>query len=311
LRKAVAVAFVLIAGAAVILWFGNRLNSWVLGGLIGGLASLLLSIPISLALFSYFTHQHDEGRQYTPFSHKRLLSLRPTPLRREIDADYEEEEYASVDTEFSAVVEEPYTSLHGSRNSGWLDEEFGSRMPSQRQLPPPTSSRYATGNPSSRRLPAAYGGQSRKTTPPVRPANNRGEEEQRGRKTPTGRAPYPSPSSHQQAVFRSRFRSQALHAARLEAAQQYMEEDDPYAIEDFSDPNLSPPPRVRRGREPQTDHLLPDSFSEDIQRPVVRRAPYTYDDDEVREEMSHYRESPSVRRSSRYARGQKNKDRPQ
>ena len=46
--KAVAVALVLIAGAAVVLWYGNTLNSWVLGGLIGGLAALLLSIPISL-----------------------------------------------------------------------------------------------------------------------------------------------------------------------------------------------------------------------------------------------------------------------
>ena len=58
--KAVAAALVLIAGAAVVLWFGNTLNSWVLGGLIGGLAALLLSIPISLTLFSYLSHRHDE-----------------------------------------------------------------------------------------------------------------------------------------------------------------------------------------------------------------------------------------------------------
>ncbi len=58
--KAVAAALVLIAGAAVVLWFGNTLNSWVLGGLIGGLAALLLSIPISLTMFSYLSHRHDE-----------------------------------------------------------------------------------------------------------------------------------------------------------------------------------------------------------------------------------------------------------
>src|SRR5204862_5461133 len=58
--KAVAAALVLIAGAAVVLWYGNTLNSWVLGGLIGGLAALLLSIPISLTVFSYFSRRHDE-----------------------------------------------------------------------------------------------------------------------------------------------------------------------------------------------------------------------------------------------------------
>src|SRR5258708_3527607 len=58
--KAVATALVLIAGAAVVLWYSNTLNSWVVGGLIGGLAALLLSIPISLTLFSYISRRHDE-----------------------------------------------------------------------------------------------------------------------------------------------------------------------------------------------------------------------------------------------------------
>src|ERR1700730_15842694 len=61
--KAVAAALVLIAGAAVVLWYGNTLNSWVLGGLIGGLAALLLSIPISLTLFSYLSRRHEEQLQ--------------------------------------------------------------------------------------------------------------------------------------------------------------------------------------------------------------------------------------------------------
>src|SRR5437868_11625076 len=58
--KAVATALVLIAGAAVVLWYANTLNSWVLGGLIGGLAALLLSVPISLTLFSYLSRRHEE-----------------------------------------------------------------------------------------------------------------------------------------------------------------------------------------------------------------------------------------------------------
>ena len=58
--KVVAAALVLVVGAAVVLWFGNTLNSWVLGGLIGGLAAILLSIPISLVLFSYLSRRRDE-----------------------------------------------------------------------------------------------------------------------------------------------------------------------------------------------------------------------------------------------------------
>src|SRR5205807_1748790 len=58
--RVAAVALVVIVGAAVVLWFGNTLNSLVLGGLIGGLAALLISIPISLTSFSYLSRRHDE-----------------------------------------------------------------------------------------------------------------------------------------------------------------------------------------------------------------------------------------------------------
>lgn len=57
--RVAAVAFVLIVGAAVVLAFANTLNSWVLGGLLGGLAAILLSIPISLALFTFLARRHD------------------------------------------------------------------------------------------------------------------------------------------------------------------------------------------------------------------------------------------------------------
>src|SRR5437588_4537751 len=61
--KAVAAALVLIVGAAVVLWYGNTLNSWVLGGLIGGFGALLLSIPISLVLFSWISRHYDNHLQ--------------------------------------------------------------------------------------------------------------------------------------------------------------------------------------------------------------------------------------------------------
>lgn len=58
-----ALALVLIVGSAVVLAFANTLNSWVLGGLIGGLAALLLSIPISLILFTVLARRQDERLQ--------------------------------------------------------------------------------------------------------------------------------------------------------------------------------------------------------------------------------------------------------
>lgn len=60
--RVAAVAFVLIVGAAVVLAFANTLNSWVLGGLLGGLAAILLCIPISLAIFTLLTRRQ-EARQ--------------------------------------------------------------------------------------------------------------------------------------------------------------------------------------------------------------------------------------------------------
>src|SRR2546430_17559192 len=78
--RAVATALVLIAGAAVVLWYGNTLNSWVVGGLIGGLAALLLSIPISLSLFSFLSRRHDE----------RLRAS--APLARRFEAEWAAEE---------------------------------------------------------------------------------------------------------------------------------------------------------------------------------------------------------------------------
>lgn len=80
LRKTVAMALVLIIGAAVVLWYGNTLNSWVVGGLIGGFAALLLSIPISLVLFSYFSRHYDTHQQKGVLERGDSLLLRVAPI---------------------------------------------------------------------------------------------------------------------------------------------------------------------------------------------------------------------------------------
>src|SRR5579871_617204 len=77
--KVAALALVLIVVSAVVLIFANTLNSWVVGGLIGGLAALLISIPISLIIFSTFARRHDE--------HLYAQML----LQHEEDLAYEEE----------------------------------------------------------------------------------------------------------------------------------------------------------------------------------------------------------------------------
>ena len=260
MRKAVPIALVLIAGAAVVLWFGNQLNSWVLGGLIGGLASLLLSIPISLALFTHFARQHAEYAQYARGPRKRLRSRRSVALSEylpyEGDARYHDDEYALVDGEVSTIVEERYQPP--TVDSGWFDEELGSPIPPARQLPPSASSRHTTRNTSGRRLSTPYGVQPQKTTPASRQTSEP-EEECKTRRATTRRIVYPGLPGSQQSAFRSRFRSEAIRTARLEAAQQYVDESD-VAFEDSSEPftRPSPPSSVRRtsryGRERQDDN---------------------------------------------------------
>src|SRR5436305_1888463 len=104
--RAAAVALVLIVGAAVVLWYGNTLNSWVLGGLIGGLAALLVSIPISLTLFSYLSRRHDEqlkAEAQEEMALAQLESYAETPV--EI---YETDAYMLPPAEYSREVDEDY-----------------------------------------------------------------------------------------------------------------------------------------------------------------------------------------------------------
>src|SRR2546421_11152318 len=113
--RAAAVALVLIVGAAVVLWFGNMLNSWVLGGLMGGLAALLLSVPISLTLFSFLARRHDEQLRST--DQEVLLAQ---------SGDYRYEDHAEV----AAIYQDAYEP---SPEDEW-DEEYNN---CSRKLPRP------------------------------------------------------------------------------------------------------------------------------------------------------------------------------
>ena len=360
--KAVAAALVLIAGAAVVLWYGNTLNSWVLGGLIGGLAALLLSIPISLMVFSYLSKRHDERLQ----------------AEEQDEQGFIEDDYA-YERVPARVMRKPrevegYVITDETPPAAWRDEDtYAPRA--YRALPAPQRTR------NSERLPAVQQGTHV-------PAHRAPQDKMRGKETTVlrtttkkiGGTPPFEPSSSI-----SHHRSEALRLARLEAAQQ--QQDDDVEVLPNNNPKRGmivrptqslakrnnqgtsivpprpttrqqPPPPARSTRQvrrvvdatgPQDGRTLPDGNDEPIRRlepstdsiegsypqtgplrrgsqggrsrdttqeheqrsgadsthgsvnkPLVRRAPYMYDDDPLRQELAQHLEAPTVRRSSRF-----------
>ncbi len=55
--------------------------------------------------------------------------------------------------------------------------------------------------------------------------------------------------------------------------------------------------------DPQTDYLDLDVTTEDLRRPWQRRAPYMYDNDDLRQELAQHMDAPVTRRSSRNLNG--------
>lgn len=203
--KAVVAALVLIAGAAVVLWYGNTLNSWVLGGLIGGLAALLISIPISLVFFSYLSRQHEEIREeerdeVTWSRVDEYRDLPPATARRE---------YA-VEGSLHAIDEDD--QWYKARNTT-------RRMRSTRALHPMLPSPHIAGGAKkrvSRKLPVARYEQEESLLKEVLPPS--GNLDSRGPRT-TQRL-QASSNLYGSSSQMSRYRSNALRTARLEAAKQ-------------------------------------------------------------------------------------------
>lgn len=364
--KAVAAALVLIAGAAVVLWFGNTLNSWVLGGLIGGLAALLLSIPISLTLFSYLSHRHDE-------------QLR---AEAELSQMYEYEQLPARSARGTYAVEE---YVDAEEEECWdEDEEYyqQARQP-ERRLPQPAPQRPPEQRPSPNRQAVSRRG----TYDPLPKPGTRNMPAARtkdvgSRRATTRNLNSPSFPGYEPGSMLRHHRSAALRAARMEKVQQYEEDDEvlpthvsrrmpsmrpeqdlpdqyeqiprprssrqlpsetsktqrrPRVVESKPSRNDLPrslPPEgessARRSAyldDPETESLgdyYPDTGSMrrptgqiarnprfdgevphtekpsgSLGRPLVRRAPYTYEDDPIRQELSQQLHTPKVRRSSR------------
>jgi hypothetical protein len=373
--RVAAVALVVIVGAAVVLWYANTLNSLVLGGLIGGLAALLISIPISLTLFSYLSRRHDEQLKAEAQEEMALAQL----------GNYAYPEESTEIYEASMLSEEEY------------DEEEYYQAPKARNLPAPSP--YP-------RLPAAQSPTSEKlalrqrsTEYPLTPGR---AERVRANGTPTtnrragaGRqVQYPGFPGYKTSSERSVHQTAALRAARQEASRQSQLYSDteflphspsrklpvvrtehhlapplpdelrpPRPLRQSQAPNQCRPGRTVDGSsvppsngralpragetssnqtteglrsrisEPQTDQLRrnnpqtgsmrqhpappttqqtgrnpqldaqrrnPDVISGSLKNPLVRRAPYMYEDDPLRQELAQQIEAPPIRRSSRH-----------
>jgi hypothetical protein len=353
--KAVAAALLLIVGAAVVLWYGNTLNSWVLGGLIGGLAALLLSIPISLVLFSYLSRRHDER----------------------VRAQAEEEAALALAESFQDAPRfRRACEVEGSIRPA--EETYPRQIEAPRHLPALTASRLPVATQrTTNQLPAR---QQVKKAPIV---YTKGAS---GRRT-TGRMNYPGFPGLEPGSSHSQHRAAAIRAARREAARQSQYDygdvevlptrisrqlppedlDEEQSQQDWQpvtrrasrespqcadnahrpharrtvdarpapqDISRSLPPGTRTSsyEEPHTDYLHqqesqteplhqrtsfpqtdqiarplrqnrqsrdPETITGSLQKPLVRRAPYLYEDDPLGQELARLLDAPAVRRSSR------------
>ena len=219
--RAAAVALVLIVGAAVVLWYGNTLNSWVLGGLIGGLAAILLSIPISLTLFSYLSRRHEEQLQAAEQAEQEESLL----LQEEEDYDYLQAPAEIYEADPYLL---PQTIERGQRSTG-------------RNLPAPSVQALPPARQSQQFIPVENLQQQRAndypySTEPVRqqrpasaPSSERANQSPTRRptpvkppvKSPARSARYPGFPGYQTNAQRGYHQTMALRAARLEATQQH------------------------------------------------------------------------------------------
>lgn len=356
--RTAALALVLIVGAVVILIFANTLNSWVLGGLIGGLAALLISIPISLVLFTILARRHDTELH---------------ALQQELEEmAFAEEEYA--ENEYSEVYEADAYILPDEE--GYYAEPRARRAHEIHSLPAAGQSQAsAQANMAFNQRMANYAQGNRQSSQALSQERGRGTHIQRQLLDRQHRR-----TAYEINAMRSRHQTAALRAARREAAQEF---DDVEVVSNSTSPykrvpharssqplseqstrfkqarptrqlppqqetahpgrsrrNMPPadaysPTRIPRTdalhmSQPQTDQLRdhslqtepfslhpqtgqfirnpqlgeqlrnPDVVTGSLKNPLVRRAPYMYEDDPLREELAQQIDGPIVRRSSRY-----------
>jgi hypothetical protein len=165
LMRMALVALVLVVGAGVVLWFGNTLNSWVLGGLIGGLAALLISIPISVTLFFHLSRRHEEQQRVRDEEAVALSQVhgygrgRRSVYEEQVEV-YEAESYLLPEGETWDEEEDDrqyYVRPRPAQPERYLPVPSQPRLPAQQPVaqPPAPRRRRDAGQPGSGKIPAA------------------------------------------------------------------------------------------------------------------------------------------------------------
>ena len=377
--KVAALALVLIVASAVVLIFANTLNSWVVGGLIGGLAALLISIPIALIIFSTFARRHDE-RLYAQMllQHEEDLAYAEEEYRQE----YEEDEYYDEEEAYGRVYE---------ADAYYVDEEEeefelprGRRQPELRSLPPAGQSYASLSARSTAKQRTADLAQNVTSSQPTRrPTRELGYDREKGERTREFSTAHQKQQTGHQRTARTPYTTQTLRsqqqaAARRAAQQEAAQGRSQYGSEQLSTGPIQRPTTTRhlppqstqfsrsriqeedsrrqigedgwlrptgnrgakkpsnggneRPQETQTDQLRnrdlypatgpvrlnpetgyiarnrqggeqaseEETTTGNLFNPLVRRAPYLYEDDPLREELSRHVEKPIRRRASRF-----------
>ena len=357
--RAAAAAIVFILGAAVILVLANSLNSWVLGGLIGGLAALLISIPISVMLFTVLSRRHDIKLQAL---HQELGEMGyVAPDEHGYEEVYDTDAYVLSDEEYY------HQNVHRKGNDAralpaagqsYASSQTGRRpsqaMPQGRLKGSPTRDLSAERQYARRSRHEVNAMRSRFQTAALQAARREAQQADDVEVLPNHtRAPYkniPPGQTPRSSGAQSGSSGQARSGSDLPRQQQTSQQN---VSRRSPEPPTGKQNRTRRpqtsgelyttSRTPQTDSLHmddlhsdtfpmrsahpetenlrvrpqtgqisrnpqlgqsprnPDMMTGNLKTPLVRRAPYLYDDDPLREELAQQiDDEPIVRRSSRH-----------
>ena len=375
--RVAALALVLIIASAVVLIFANTLNSWVLGGLIGGLAALLISIPISLIIFASLARRNDERL----YAQMLLQQEEELAYYEEYQQEYDEDDgYDEYDEDGQVYEAEAY---YLPADEEEYEQPRGRRQPEVRSLPAAGQS-YASSSTSGTAKQRALNNTQNTAAQPARKSTRElALDRERSREASTSRqAQQAKQTGHQRDAripnttrsLRSQQQAAARRAALQEAAQGSQEPgqittgpmrrpattrqlppqtiqfkrsrlpeeggsgkksstDERQSLSDSyrgakrpsnagdarpqeaqtdqvrgrypyptTGPLRSNPETGQITRKPQMDEQDRggEATTGNLRNPLVRRAPYLYEDDPLREEFSQHIDKPITRRASRY-----------
>ncbi len=293
--RAAAVALVLILGAAVVLWYANTLNSWVLGGLIGGLAALLLSIPISLTLFSYLSRRHEERLKAETQEEMSQANLEAYEDYLEAPVEvYDADGYLLPSAEEEWQKEEDTYRMQTAALRVARQEAAAQHADDTEVLPTGTSRKLTAIQPP-QDLTASKSRSAR--TSRQLPLQPEAPTQYRPRRTIEGSSVPPASRTLPGAGESSANPTTGKHARRRDIGTDqfggYFPETEPVHRQMQTGQTVRNP---RIDAQPRNSDMLSGS----LKNPLVRRAPYMYEDDPLRQELAQQIEAPQVRRSSRY-----------